>query len=96
MPLFSERYGFKKPKLMLGLQEVDDALKAGLWDVCLNHFFLVYVSEWEGDKASKNNHIFSNARKIWHYIFKRPSDEIPETASEIVGEVREYFFNVIL
>ena len=85
MSLFSERLGFRKPKPMLGLQEVDDILKAGLWDACTIYFFKI--------SYNNNKHVFNNAILIWHHIFKEPIDELPDAAYDIVKLVKDYFMS---
>jgi len=88
---FSERLGYKKPKIKLEFNKVDAALKNGLWDVLVTSFF-----DNRGEIIGRNYRSYSNfydelTKTIWHSHFKPPMDDRPSNAERAHGIVREKF-----
>lgn len=91
---FSERLGFKKPKMELQIDEVDDALKAGLWDALHVHFFS-YI--WQG-KVTYNDYGYTSSfrslsNRLWHSYFRKPIDSLPSDPKQALAEIRTHFLN---
>ncbi len=82
---FSERLGYKKPKPMMGLEEVDDALKARLWN-------LVEETFYELLRKSNMDSLFGNATKVvWDSYFKKPVGNRPDTPLEQMDVIKVFF-----
>ena len=86
---FSERMGYRKPKPLMGLEEVDDALKAGLWDVLRASFFSdIYGPSYGPIYSAEYDH---TKKSLWHGYFKKPTDSRPKNPDETREMIRKHF-----
>ncbi|MBV1863223.1 MAG: hypothetical protein KUG74_02205 [Rhodobacteraceae bacterium] len=91
---FSERLGFKKPKMELQIDEVDSALFAGLWDALYIHFF---KDIWQGEKLygtyGYTDAFWDLSNRLWHHYFRKPIDGLPSDPKQALAEIRRHFLN---
>jgi len=88
MSSFSERLGYKKPKLELQIEEIDGALRAGLWDALDSTAFI--NTDSYNDKYSDSFDTLT--LRIWHGFFKKPTDTRPTYPDDAKREIRAFFF----
>lgn len=80
MTRFSERIGAKSMPRQIQIESMDDALRNTLWNAFLDRF-----SEEHGDSARIAN-------TLAQYLFKIPTDEVPESERNARHWFRERFF----
>lgn len=85
--IFSDRVGITEPKTILQVEDMDDDLRNGLWQACIE-FYLRRFKMYDGDDTQFKAYI----RTIYVDFFKRPSDTIPYRHSEGINAVRKFFF----
>jgi hypothetical protein len=84
---FSDRMGITKPKTVLQVDDIDDELKNGLWQACLefplssNQFYTAGSTRFE-----------ATVRGIYVNVLKETSDEIPATTSKVMGRLKKWFY----
>jgi len=92
MSSFSERLGFKKPKLKLQFDEIDAALKAGLWDA-LDSTAFINIDSYNNEYSDSFDTL---TIRIWHGFLKKPTDtrsEYPDLCIPMMqSEKFERFF----
>jgi hypothetical protein len=88
---FSERQGFKSAKQVIQVDSMSLALRNTLWSV-----LQIYI--W-GDAipsghfvSNQPQHLQSLSRNLWFDYFKRPLDTMDAFWTNLVKELREYFF----
>nr|WP_045737671.1 hypothetical protein [Xanthomonas sp. MUS 060] len=81
---FSERLGFKEPRTLAQVEEMDAALRNGLWNVLYSTFF---------DTAHNDGHEHVS-RLIWQLYFKKPIDSRPSERGMFDGQYRADFDEV--
>ena len=83
---FSQRAGKTPIRNVLQAEEMDDVLRAGIW----NCFQIAFVED--GDYIQKDIGL-AFFRRMWHNFFKRPIDTLERTyPSHNLKDVREWFF----
>ena len=92
MESFSERNGFRKPKMELQIDEVDDPLRAGLWN------FIDFASLNNEDISGYDDGSYSDQFEtftmiMWHSFFNFAVDTRPRRASEAKQVIRDRFFS---
>jgi len=89
--LFSKRKGLSPVKDIIQKDEIDDALRYGLWNA-------LHLCIWEKISYSDYSHIFQSSnlyelfQHYWHNLFKFPLDNLPPSFEGARTRVREYFF----
>lgn len=79
--------GITKPKTVLQLEAIDDDLKNGLWQSCIEFPLASNQVYTAGSKA------FERAvRGIYVNVFKETSDEIPVTTRKVMDRLKEWFY----
>ena len=88
---FSERLGYKKSKMELQIDKVDEALKAGLWN-CIDLAALgdKWISDYQGGYSDQFE---TFTLRMWHSFFNLPVDTRPRFASEAKQKIRDHFFS---
>lgn len=94
---FSERYGHKKVRDIVQIESIDEPLKNALWS-------LLKVHIWDKVRASTgiyggyyisadtNREIYSLCQRLWFNYFKKPLDRLDHDWSEVLKQLRTYFF----
>src|ERR1700732_5518364 len=84
---FSDRMGITRPKTVLQVDDIDDELKNGLWQACLE--FPLSTN----DHYTASNKRFAGAvRGIYVNVFKETRDEIPKTAPRVMERLKAWFY----
>lgn len=88
--LFSERMGITEVRTALQVNGMNDDLRNSLWNTLDRYVWkregFVYKTYGEPD-------IMSFSEVLWANYFKRPVDERPNYAHEVLQRIRGYFFN---
>lgn len=94
---FSERYGHKKLREIVQIDSIDDPLRNALWS-------LLKVNIWDDVRAStglyggyyissdSNREIRALCERLWFNYFKKPLDTLDHDWSEVMSQLRKYFF----
>jgi len=89
MQRFSQRHGFKTVKNIIQVNDMDDDLRNGLWNVLdLYYWRPVDVQALRSDERMHDLFI-----KLWLHYFKLPIDTIEYNWRDAYKEVRDYFFD---
>lgn len=95
---FSERYGYKPIREIIQVESIDEPLRNGLWS-------LLKVNCWDDIRSSNglyggyylsspgNHEIKDLCEKLWFNYFKKPLDQLDDDWSEVLTQLRKYFFN---
>jgi hypothetical protein len=75
MGLFSQRLGYKPLPVDIQLESMDDALRAGLWNVICENFFLPALIENNGYRDCPRGSLEALTRAIWRNFFRKPLDK---------------------
>lgn len=99
MALFSQRSGHTPLKRDLQLEEVDEALRNGLWsavEIC-------YWRSWEpmewGNQPQIAREIETMCTRIWLHLYKKPIDSLPVVSNnggygnDFIAVTRTYFYS---
>lgn len=73
-----EYIGKTKPKTLLQVDAMDDDLRNGLWEACI---------QYELDAPFQDL-----IRGLYVNFFKRPTDTIPDGSYRNIGAIRDWFF----
>jgi hypothetical protein len=87
---FSERQGINPVRSLIQREQIDDALRSGLWNV-IDMFALSPWSDLNYVRANPELETFLYS--VWHSYFKKPIDSIPERWPRARGVLRDYFFH---
>ncbi|AXX96713.1 hypothetical protein BAR1_01425 [Profundibacter amoris] len=76
----------------LQIDKVDDALKAGLWDALMLHFFNDVGSEIDVlGNGGYTDTFFNISRRLWHLYYKKTIDSLSSNPLETRWEIRRHF-----
>jgi hypothetical protein len=93
---FSERMGYKKPKIELQKESMDPNLRNGLWSYLALDIFKDFTSSYE---LPEDRFVIENVdylrERIWLDFFKNPIDTISPFISDYVKYIRDWFFNAV-
>ena len=92
MKLFSQRKGIKPVKEVMQVDNIDDDLRNGLWNV-LTDCYWDEAFEYSCLSSSHDLHILF--KRLWHSYFKRPIDTLNDNSNITYQEIREYYFNCL-
>ena len=84
---FSDRIGKTKPKTLLQVDAMDDDLRNGLWEACIEHYLRHSRVQYELDAPFQDL-----IRGLYVNFFKRPTDTIPDGSYRNIGAIRDWFF----
>lgn len=90
--LFSQRKGLKPVRSLIQVNDMDAALRNGLWDA-------IQFSIWDKNRDSDYYGFLGDSslqwlfRLYWHKYFKKPIDELPPKTDEAIAIIRKYFFS---
>src|SRR5258705_3762984 len=84
---FSDRLGITEPKSALQIEEIDSALRNGLWQACIEHLLRANNSYYASDAVFKR--LMS---RIYVDFFKVASDTVPYAHEKGIQAVRNWFF----
>lgn len=88
---FSQRIGLTPITKGLQLESIDEELKNGLWNIYDIYILRKISTEHSHRWGKKPSQFFSYS--LWHLYFKKPIDKIPEYFSQVMKEIRSYFFS---
>jgi len=95
---FSERYGHKKVREIIQIESIDEPLRNSLWS-------LLKIHVWDHIHASGSLYTYyhlSNAsnrelrelcERLWFNYFKKSLDRLDNDWSEVLPQLRSYFFD---
>ena len=86
--LFSQRKGLKPIKDTFQTDNIDDDLRARLWNT-LTIYYWKHIGEW----LSYDTNSELLVHMLWHHYFKKPMDTINDHWESTYKVIREYFFN---
>ena len=84
---FSDRIGITEPKSALQIEEIDNALRNGLWQASIEHLIREHVRYYPEDLIFKR--LMS---RIYVDFFKKPSDTVPYGHEKGIRAIRDWFF----
>lgn len=87
---FSERFGYKMPKVSIQIESVNTDLRNSLWNALDENYWT--LADWVYDEFG-NAKVHLLMRAIWQHYFKSPWDEVAHNGPQCHGMVRAYFFN---
>ena len=84
--LFSQRNKLKPVRSFTQREEMDDALRCGLWNA-------LYLCIWENINSHhfKSSNLYILFQRYWHSYFHKPIDNIPDYFDGALENIREYF-----
>ncbi|MBR1278986.1 AbiJ-NTD4 domain-containing protein [Bradyrhizobium sp. AUGA SZCCT0283] len=84
---FSDRLGITKPKTVLQVDGIDDDLRNGLWQACLEFPLATNQHYLAGNKKFERV-----VRGIYVNVLKETSDEIPLTSPRVMERLKGWFY----
>lgn len=94
---FSERYGHKKVRDIVQIESIDEPLKNALWSLLKIYIWDhvhpntgIYGGYYISDDT--NRETYELCRKLWFDFFKVPLDTLDSDWSEVLKQLRRYFF----
>lgn len=94
---FSEKYRYKPVREIIQIESMDKPLRNGLWSLLKVHcwdevrhtrgMYGGYFLSGHGNEAIK-----SLCEKLWFNYFKNPLDSLENKWSNVLSQLREYFF----
>jgi hypothetical protein len=88
--------GLYVPSTSIQIEEMDDALRVGLWNALTNHYFghVLYDEYAYGtQKHYPDDYLKPVCRAFWQHYFKKPLDTLPRDWDSIHAAFRDYFFS---
>ncbi len=90
---FSERTGYKKPKVELQKEGMDKDLSNGIWN-CLTLEIFENFSDWYGGPSESGYRSMKYfIEKLWLDFFKSTIDRAPYKKDRFVELIRNWYFN---
>ena len=93
--LFSQRYGLKPIKTTIQIDFIDTELRSGLWNRVvtrvlepLREYYTTYVMPDLLVRGKGKAFV----RNLWHHLFEKPIDTIPNNYPRICEYIRNYYF----
>ena len=96
--LFSERYGHKKVREIVQIESIDEPLRNALWSLLKIHVWdhgHALPDMYGGNYLSSdsNRELRELCRRLWLNYFKKPLDSLDRLWSEVLSQLRSYFFD---
>jgi AbiJ N-terminal domain 4 len=85
---FSDRLGITQAKSILQLEEMDDHLRNGLWQACIEYYFRLFNRYYSDDTKFK-----TYMRRMYVDFFKVSADQVPHGHGDGIQSVRSHFFS---
>ena len=93
---FSERFGLEPAKTGIQLEEMDDALRTGLWNVVTAHYFRDHVDHDPHSYGRLVNYpddaLKTLLERLWLDFFKKPLDTMERTWNGMHPVLRSHFY----
>lgn len=86
---FSQKKGFTPVSEIIQVDGMSDELRNSLWN-SLDQFLWSTKEFMRSDYGRAKMHDFS--RSLWFHFLKLPVDQRPDSAYEILGEIRHFYF----
>ncbi len=94
---FSQRYGYKKARDAIQLDDIDEPLRNGLWSVLDLHAWStvrrstgIYSGIYISRESNKDHYIL--AARLWLDYFKEPLDQLGSDWTKVLARLRKHFF----
>jgi hypothetical protein len=84
---FSDRLGITKPRPALQIEEMDNALRNGLWQACIEHLIKAHYESYGYDSI-----FIELMSMIYVDFFKQSSDTMPYGHEMGIQSIRDWFF----
>ena len=92
MKPFSERYGYKQPKVDIQTDSMDDDLRNALWNEVYAEFTGVLYTHYEYlVMSSSDEKLFT---ELWKSFFKLPLDEMPRDSTNYLVSLKKLFYRL--
>ena len=95
---FSERYGYKSVREFIQIESIDEALKNAIWSLLkLFYWDKAEYPSYPGatcrlcDETNKN--LKSLCDRLWFTYFKEPLDLLSDDGSDVLSQLRGYYFD---
>jgi len=95
---FSGRYGYKPVREIIQVESIDEPLRNGIWSLlkvhCWDH--ARYSSGMYGGyyiSKDSNKELHYLCTKLWFNYFKHPLDDLDHNWTNVLKQLREYFFS---
>lgn len=86
MQTFSQRYGFDRSRDVLQLNDIDHALRVGLWNWMYAYFLRFIISR--GANWSSEQPQAKIVNWIWRRVLKYPLDAVPNFGDDVVARLK--------
>lgn len=95
---FSERYGYKSVREFIQIESIDEALKNAIWSLLkLFYWDKAEYPSYPGADASlvdeRNEGLKSLCDRLWFTYFKKPLDNLSDDWSDVLAQLRKYYFD---
>lgn len=88
---FSEKYRYKPVRELIQVESIDNALRNGIWSL-LKLFYWDMVRGEYYLSSYENEPIKQLCERLWFDYFKKPLDRLDNNWTEVLKQLREYFF----
>src|ERR1035438_8008370 len=89
---FSEEKGFRKARASVQREEMDSALRNGLWNVLHKMLFENDRFIYSQLSLYQPSMLDELVNSLWQSHFKQPVDQAPQGVESQVATLRDYFF----
>lgn len=96
---FSERYGYTEIRVNLQREQINDALRIGLWNVLQKTYWSLtkYKNEYGHWDDTNNLALLGRLNGIglvlWEDYFKIPTDTMPRLVNQLLPQIRARYFD---
>lgn len=92
MMKFSERFGYVKPRTVVQLNGMDQALRTRIWNV-LCVFWFEYLRNYDDEVygVEVKEHALLLGKRMWNTFWRKPIDEFPVSPRLLFVEIKDWF-----
>ena len=89
--LFSQRKGITPVKSVLQINNIDDDLRNGIWNVLIECYWDLVIPKY----FIKNTPMYIFINKSYSSYFKQPLDTLENSWRAVYAEIRKYYFSCL-
>ncbi|WP_312423325.1 AbiJ-NTD4 domain-containing protein [Anaerospora hongkongensis] len=86
---FSERCGFQSPRKTFQINDMDESLRALIW----NDLTMCYWNIYKDGNLDDTRSVQSLVIEIWSSFLKKPIDDLSKLRTVAISQIRKYFFS---